>query len=123
MKLQSAVDITRSIVESIAPVFMIDSWTFDSASNEFTLKTCDTFYLMPCKTIEIDGKKFTIVSMIQDEQIIISPSLSGVETIDVDSFPIYKPFFFHGSPLNVNSELSNIQFDTEKHQQCICGKH
>ena len=121
MKLLSAVDITRNIVEAICPVIIIDSWTYDKKKKLFTINTCDTFYLIPCKTIVINGIKFEVQNdgFIQDESFVIKEvtkysNSKTITEIKVDSFDLYKPFFFHGSPVAVNNVLSNIKFGDDK---------
>ena len=112
MKILSISDIIKTVVDQITPKFVIDSITANS-DGTYTLTSCDTFYLIPCKTITIAGEEYEIKSFIQDESITIKPVDSGDPTGETE-FDLYLPFYIHGSPINTNNELTEIQFSSEK---------
>lgn len=115
MKLLKTSEIIQKVVDQITPVVKIDEF-IDNNNGTFSVLTCDTFYLIPCKEIEIDSERFMIESITQDQEIILKPQNAQFDSQNITSteFPIYLPFFINGTPIMTNNELQQTQFDTDK---------
>ena len=92
------------LVGKITPSITIDS-VVDNADGTYTIESCNTYYLREAKTITIDGNNYKVKSVIKDTSFIISGSVLPA----VDSFALYTPFFFHGTPIAIQKELSAIK--------------
>lgn len=103
------VDIIESIVGMLTFDFVITSVT-DNLDGTYTLTTCDTYHLQPNFTITIDSVDYTIVSVTRNTNIVIS----GDTLPTADSFEIYTPHFFHGTPVKSSNEISQISIPQDR---------
>ena len=104
---KQTVDIVRELVESLTFTFNIDS-IVDNGDGTYTLNGCKTYQLqaMPNCTIEIGGLPYTITNVEHNESI----TITGNPVPTVNSFTVPAPFYFHGTVIQTNLELSQIEF-------------
>ncbi len=104
-------DITQQLQSTIAKLnrtVAIDEIT-DLGGGIYRIDTCCTFWLRPCKTISIDGVNYKIQSFVQNESLTIKGEVLPTAT----EFAIAAPFYKHGTPRAVNSELFEVDADQE----------
>lgn len=94
------IDILRSVVEAMRFPVTIKSVVEDS-SGTFTLTVCDLYHAQPTFSVEIDGNSYTIVSVEHPGTLV----LTGTAPITADSFELYRPYFYHGTPIATGEEL------------------
>ena len=96
-------EVVKEIVDKINNVIVIDGY-LDNLDGTYTLTVCDSLYLIPMKTVTIDGNNYKVLS-VQNNVIV----LQGTEPIVVDSFEIQKPYFENGTPIMANIELVQME--------------
>ena len=104
------VDFIEDIVDSMLPTITIDS-VVDNGDGTQTLNVCDTFWVRKYLDITIDGTEYAVSSFIKDTSITI-PSAT---LVTVDSFILAAPYYFHGSPMQVNNEFLIQKQDANKY--------
>lgn len=87
------VDIVAEIVNELLFTIPILSVT-DLTGGLYEITTCATYHLQPEYTIEIDEVEYQIISVQENESIIISGSVLPTAT----SFVAYAPFSFMAHP-------------------------
>jgi len=93
------IDVIRDIVKDMTfPVAI--SLVTDNGDGTYTLAVDDTYHAQPGFKVTIDGVEYEIVSADDCELV-----LKGDELITAATFDLYPPFFFHGTPLETNSEI------------------
>jgi len=99
------VDIVESLVSQLDFTFIIDSCT-DNLDGTYTLATCNTYQLqtLPNCPISIDGSSYVITEVVNNQSI----TIKGTSKPIVTEFAIPKPFYFHGTAIKTNIELSKI---------------
>lgn len=81
----------------------------DNGDGTFTLNdVCDFHHCQPGFPIKINGNDYEIVDYDYSTKILI---VKGANSIGVNSFILDKPFFFHGTPVQQEAELTKIQLD------------
>lgn len=98
-----------NLVSKIGPTITIDS-IVDNGDSTYTLTSCNTYYLKEAKTVTIDAIDYKVKSVINNTSFVISGSVLPT----ADSFALYTPFFFHGTPIAIQKELSQIVKGSEK---------
>lgn len=93
------VDFIESIVSQMTPTIEIDS-VVDNGDGTQTLSVCDTYWIRKYLTITIDGNDYDVSSFVKDTSITIPSS----PLVTADSFTLTAPYYFHGSPMQVNNE-------------------
>lgn len=103
------VDIIRDLVENIGLKLKIKSVT-DNEDGTYNIDVCNTIYLSGkyenqnnAFTIEIDSVVYEVISVEND---IVTLKGDTIPTVGTKS--IQAPYFFHGTILQTNSELSQI---------------
>jgi len=104
------VDFIENIVDSMLPTITIDS-VVDNGDGTQTLTTCDTYWIRKYLDITIDGVEYAVSSFIKDTSITI-PSTT---LVTVNSFILTAPYYFHGSPMQVNNEFLIQKQDANKY--------
>lgn len=104
---KETVEIVRDLVNLLDFTFVIDNAT-DNGDGTYTLESCNTYHLQatPNCPIIIDGSSYTITEVQSNEYIIVK----GASIPVVTEFAVPKPYYFHGTVLNTNVELSRIDY-------------
>ena len=97
------------LVAKIAPTITIDS-VVDNGDGTYTITACNTYYLKEGKTITIDSVDYRVKNVIKDVQFLVQGSVLPTAA----SFALYTPFFFHGTPIAIQKELSQIKKGKDK---------
>lgn len=102
------IDIIKDLVENLN--LQLNIKTVNSVDNIHTITVCNSYYLSgkpdsnnTANTIEIDSNTYDIIS-VNDSEIV----LKGDTAPNVGKFTIANPYFFHGTILQTNEELSQI---------------
>jgi len=104
------VDFIEDIVDLMTPTITIDS-VVDNGDGTQTLTTCDTYWIRKYLDITIDSVEYAVSSFVKDTSITI-PSAT---LVTVDSFVLTAPYYFHGSPMQVNNEFLIQKQDANKY--------
>lgn len=104
------VDFIENIVASMTPTITIDS-VIDNGDGTQTLNTCNTYWIRKFLDLTIDGNSYVVSSFIKDTSITIQSS----PLVTVDSFILTAPYYFHGSPMQVNNEFLIQKQDANKY--------
>ena len=97
------------LVGKIAPTITIDA-VADNGDGTFTIYSCNTYYLKEGKTVTIDAVDYRVKSVVKNVQFVVQGSVLPI----ADSFALYTPFFFHGTPIAIQKELSQIKKGKDK---------
>ena len=111
---KSSIDIIRDIVESLTfPVTILSASNLGSGVHE--LEVCDMYFAQIGFTVTIGGKIYTITGIVpagHPDCGIGSNDLIKVKgdasNITATTFDLYKPFFFHGTPIAQGTELAQV---------------
>lgn len=77
-------------------------------SSQYTINTCNTYWIRPCNTVVINGLNYKIVSIVKDESILLEAVGHTIDLVIGDIIPVKKPLFKHGTARAMNVELSKI---------------
>jgi len=111
MRIRSrTVDIVGNLVDELEYSFFITSVT-TNANGTFTLTGCNTYHLQPKFKVTIDEIEYTITAVVRNTSITVSGSIAP--TVGV-TFSIYKPYYYHGTPTQIDNELTMINVDRNK---------
>lgn len=97
------------LVAKIAPTVKIQG-VVDNGDGTYTITTCNTYYMREMKTVTIDGVDYRVKSVVKDTSFVISGSVLPTAT----EFALYTPFLFHGTPIAIQKELSQIKKGKDK---------
>ena len=97
------VDLVESFVNSLSRTVTVLSQI--TSEGIITAIVDDSYWLTVGDVQEIDGKKFTIVSIEGFSAIQFEPEIEG-DTIDVDTFEISAPTFYHGTLKMTKNEVN-----------------
>lgn len=104
------VDFIESIVNQMTPTITIDN-VVDNGNGTQTISTCDTYWIRKYLKVTIDGVEYEVLSFVKDT----SFTVSSVNPVTADSFTLQSPFYFHGSPMQVNNEFLIQKNDDNKY--------
>lgn len=93
-------DIIASVVAAMPVGMEINSVALNEP-NTYLLDVCDVRWAQKGFTVLIDAIEYTILSVNYPNEIIVT----GAQPITAVAFDLYRPFFFHGTPLSMNVEL------------------
>ena len=94
------VDFIEDIVDSMLPTITIDS-VVDNGDGTQTLTTCDTYWIRKYLDITINSVEYSVLSFVKD----VSITISSTTLVTSTSFVLTAPYYFHGSPMQVNNEF------------------
>jgi len=104
------VDFIEDIVSQMTPTITIDS-VVDNGDGTQTLSVCDTYWIRKYLTITIDSIEYDVSSFVKDTSITIPSDTLVTAT----SFILTAPYYFHGSPMQVNNEFLIQKQDANKY--------
>lgn len=104
------VDYISDIVDLMIPSITIDS-VVDNGDNTQTLTMCNTYWIRKYLTITIEGVDYVVSSFVKDASITINKGTLVTAT----TFTMTKPYYFHGSPMQVNDEHIAIKISANKY--------
>jgi hypothetical protein len=104
------VDFIEDIVALMTPTITIDS-VVDNGNGTQTINTCNTYWIRQYLVVTIDAVEYEVSSFIKDTSFTIP---SGT-LVTADSFNLTAPYYFHGSPMQVNEEKLAIKNDNNKY--------
>ena len=95
------VDILGMVVAAMQFPVTINSIT-ETEPNVFLLNVCDVYHAQKNFTVSIGGKDYKIKSVNYPSEIIVT----GSDPITISEFEMYRPFYFHGTPIQTGVELN-----------------
>ena len=104
------VDYIESIVDAMIPSITIES-VVDNGDGTQTIGTCDTYWIRKYLIVSIDGTDYEVLSFVKD----VSFTISDTPLVTATSFTLTAPFYFHGSPMQVNNEWQVKRIDNDKY--------
>lgn len=107
----SIITLVQQPVEAMTFPVTIDNIVANG--NDYTLTCCDVYHAQPGFIVTIDGQQYTIVSVTYPGTLVVR-DLTGTNPITAESFDMYTPFFFHGTPIETNVELGQVKDAAEK---------
>ena len=115
MKRKETVDIIGNIISNMEIKIIIDN-IIDNLNGTYTIETCNTAYLYPCRMIEIDGNMYMVLEGIEGEynEFIFNEKF----TIEGDVIPVVNEFilppltYFHGTVTETSAELDRMPDST-----------
>lgn len=116
---EDSVNILGDIVKSLTFPVKINSVT-GPIKDKYTIETCDMYHAQPGFPVKIGGKNYVITDIVpgskpdcgtgtKDKLIV-----SGSNAIAATTFDLYKPFFFHATPIAQGVEMEQKKNDFEK---------
>lgn len=104
------VDFISDIVTSMTPTIDIDS-VVDNGDGTQTISVCNTYWIRNYLTVTIDSVEYNVSSFVKDTSFTIP---SGT-LVTATSFTMTAPYYFHGSPMQVNNEHIAIKDSANKY--------
>lgn len=103
------VDLIGDLVELLEFTVGITEVT-DNEDGTFTIETCNTYHLQPGFYVTIGESEYLIESVTRNAEIVVS----GTEPITDPTFVAYTPYYYHGTPVQVSRELTEINIASDK---------
>jgi len=104
------VDFIDDIVSSMTPTINIDS-VVNNGDGTQTITTCDTYWIRKYLVVTINSVNYQVSAFVKDTSITIPVS----PLVTVTSFVLQAPYYFHGSPMDVNTEHVKIKDSENKY--------
>jgi hypothetical protein len=104
------VDFISDIVTSMTPTITIDS-VVDNGDGTQTVTVCNTFWIRKYMTVTIASVEYQVSSFVANTSFTIP---SGT-LVTATSFVLQAPYYFHGSPMQVNNEHIAISDSANKY--------
>lgn len=102
---RSLIDIIDDQIGELNFTIEIESVALNEAG-QTVITSCNIFHAQPGFSVSIDNVSYRITDINGSTQIILPGDLTTALT-GVTSFDLYRPYFFHGTPLATNTELQN----------------
>lgn len=112
---EDLIGILRTVVESMDFTVTINS--VEETDGTYVITTCDIYHAEPGRTVTIGGETFTITAIDADEKTIsvtTEAELAEDFWTGKTSFALYSPYFFHGTPIDTNKQLKDINRAQDK---------
>jgi len=97
---KSSIDIIREVVEAMTFPMVITN--IATTLNNHILTVCDIKHAQPGFSIQIGATTYLILDIDAENKTI---TIQGTPTPVLTAFDLYKPFFFHGTPIATGIEL------------------
>ena len=104
------VDFISDIVTSMTPTITIDS-VVDNGDGTQTISVCKTYWIRKYLTVSIGGTNYVVSSFVKDA----SFTIPSATLVTATSFTMTAPYYFHGSPMQVNNEHIAIKNSSNKY--------
>ena len=104
------VDFIDDVVSSMTPTINIDS-VVNNGDGTQTITTCDTYWIRKYLVVTINSVNYQVSAFVKDTSITIPVS----PLVTVTSFVLQAPYYFHGSPMDVNTEHVKIKDSENKY--------
>lgn len=103
---QSSIDIIKAVVQAMT--FPVTITEVVVNGNIHTIKTCDIYHAQQSFSVEIGGEIYTIDGISGTNMMAVIGTTNSIQyTFSVpQTFDLYKPFFFHGTPIAQGTELN-----------------
>lgn len=99
-------ELLAALVENVNFVISYETVT-NNGDGTFTLnEICDFHHAQPGMSVTIGGKSYVIVDYDTTAKTL---QVKGTDTISVLTFDLYEPKFFHGTPIQQETELTKIK--------------
>jgi hypothetical protein len=96
---EDTIDILASVVAAMQ--FPVAITGIASVGDMHTLKVCDIYHVQNGFSVTIGGNSYQVVDFQYPDTIVVQ----GSQPIMVDAFEMYRPYFFHGTPVESSAEL------------------
>ena len=117
---QSSIDIIGDEVKAMTFPITIKTYV-NNGGGLHTLTVCNMYHAQPKKKVSIGGKTYTIKSITPSVHPSCEPGTEDVFTVQGDAanitattFDLYKPHFFHGTPIAQGTELKQKNKSVDK---------
>jgi hypothetical protein len=104
------VDFISDMVALMTPTITIDS-VVDNGDGTQTISVCDTYWIRKYKVLTIDSVEYIVSSFVKDT----SFTIPSTTLVTATSFVLEAPYYFHGSPMQVNNEHLKIKVSANKY--------
>jgi len=104
------VDFINDIVDLMTPTITIDS-VVDNGDGTQTINVCNTYWIRKYKVLTIDSVEYTVSAFVKDT----SFTVPSTTLVTATSFVLDAPYYFHGSPMQVNNEHLKIKVSANKY--------
>ena len=104
------VDLIETIVSSMTPTITIDN-IVDNGDGTQTIYTCNTQWIRPFLTVTINSVDYVV----SDIDYNVSFTIPTTPLVTVASFTLQAPYYYHGTPIQVNNEWVIKNLDSEKY--------
>lgn len=98
-------ELLKGIISPVSYIISFDSVTTISAGVYRLNGICDFHHAQPGMSVTIGGNVYLILDYSDSGK---TMTVQGTVAIVVSSFSLYKPFFFHGTPIQQQNELSKF---------------
>ena len=105
------VDFIEGIVNLMTPELEIEN-VLDNGDGTQTITVCNLYWIRKFLTVTIDGNNYEVSAFDSNNKTFTIPSSPLVA---VDSFTLTAPYYFHGSPMQVNNEWIVQKQDSDKY--------
>jgi hypothetical protein len=102
------VEILRGLISDMVITVKVNT-SIDNLDGTFTITTCNTQYLNECSMFTVNGIEYSIISIVNNESIIIQGSIQLI-----NDFEIRAPRFIPDTPQGANNETVLRASDLER---------
>lgn len=102
-------DILGSVVEQIDRTMTITDYSVNGTTH--SIEVCDLKWVEPGRDITIDGNTYRVTAINNSTNIITA---TGAESVETNTFELYPPIFFYGTPLDQDQNLKGIRETNNK---------
>lgn len=96
----NTIDIIKDLVTNLDLKLNVTS--VETVGSTYKLFTCNTYYLAPQSKVTINAVVYTVVSLVNNEYLIVSGASLPIKGI----YNLTNPYFTHGTVKQANEELS-----------------
>lgn len=97
------IDLLEVIVASLR--FPVTIETVVTTASQHTIVVCDVYHAQAGFSVTINGYDYLIVSVNDETLTLVISSATAPAPTPGDTFEMYRPVFYHGTPIATNTEL------------------